>query len=286
MTGSSLGTVLAWIRGELTAAGIDNPATEARLMVQEIANVSTADLIARPEHPLDGPIIEQLKQAAKRRVAGEPVHRILGHRLFHGLDLQLSPQTLEPRPDTEVLVDLVLPFLTALESAGTAPDILDIGTGTGAIALALLKEIPVARAVATDVSPDALSTAHSNAVATGLDHRIEFVRSNWFAAIDGAFHLIVSNPPYIRSGDISGLAREVRDHDPLAALDGGADGLDAYRHIAGGARQHLVDGGRVAVEIGFDQGKDVIALFGSRGFTLETIRQDLGGNDRAIVFTG
>ncbi len=286
MTGSSLGTVLAWIRGELTAAGIDNPATEARLLVQEIANVSTADLIARPEHPLDGPIIEQLKQAAKRRVAGEPVHRILGHRLFHGLDLQLSPQTLEPRPDTEVLVDLVLPFLTALESAGTAPDILDIGTGTGAIALALLKEIPAARAVATDISPDALSTAHSNAVATGLDHRIEFVRSNWFAAIDGAFHLIVSNPPYIRSGDISGLAREVRDHDPLAALDGGADGLDAYRHIAGGARQHLVDGGRVAVEIGFDQGKDVIALFGSRGFTLETIRQDLGGNDRAIVFTG
>ncbi len=286
MTGSSLGIVLASIRGELTAAGIDNPATEARLLVQEIANVSTADLIARPEHPLDGPIIEQLKQAAKRRVAGEPVHRILGHRLFHGLDLQLSPQTLEPRPDTEVLVDLVLPFLTALESAGTAPDILDIGTGTGAIALALLKEIPVARAVATDISPDALSTAHSNAVATGLDHRIEFVRSNWFAAIDGAFHLIVSNPPYIRSGDISGLAREVRDHDPLAALDGGADGLDAYRHIAGGARQHLVDGGRVAVEIGFDQGKDVIALFGSRGFTLETIRQDLGGNDRAIVFTG
>lgn len=284
MTARSLRAAFNDMRDRFAGTGMDDAALDARLLLQEIAGVTAADLIARPEMPLDEAAAARLEEATLRRIAGEPVHRILGHRPFHGLDLKLSPETLEPRPDTEVLVDLVLPFLRDLESAGIAPLILDLGTGTGAIALALLKEVPGARATAADISRDALSTARANAAANGLEGRVDFVLSHWFSAVRGKYHLIVSNPPYICSSDIAGLAREVRDHDPMAALDGGPDGLNAYRAISREARKHLADGGRVAVEIGQDQGEDVIALFAAAGFVLHRLRKDLGDRDRAIMF--
>jgi release factor glutamine methyltransferase len=225
------------------------------------------------------------RAALRRRIAHEPVHRILGRREFYGLDLKLSPATLEPRPDTETLVDLCLPFLRERAAERRNCRILDLGTGTGAVALALLSQIPGTTGLGTDISAEALETALSNANIIGLKGRFEGIVSDWFKAVDGRFTLIASNPPYIRTRDIEALALEVRDHDPVKALDGGMDGLDAYRTIAAGARRHLEEHGRVAVEIGFDQRQDVIAIFEVEGFELGRSARDFGGNERALMFS-
>lgn len=161
---------------------------------------------------------------------------------------------------------------------------LDLGTGTGAIALAILANVGAATATATDISAEALATAADNAARLGLGGRLSALRSDWFASVSGRFHLIVSNPPYIRSEDIATLQREVREHDPLAALDGGADGLEAYRRIAGGAGEHLAEGGRIAVEIGFGQADDVTRIFAGNGFAPASAARDLAGRERALAF--
>jgi release factor glutamine methyltransferase len=225
-----------------------------------------------------------VRDALRRRIAHEPVHRILGRREFYGLDLRLSPETLEPRPDTETLVDLCLPFVRERAAAGRRCRILDLGTGTGAIALALLSQVREATALGTDISAEALETALANADMNGVKHRFDVIVSNWFGAVRGRFSLIVSNPPYIPSRDIGKLAPEVRNQDPLKALDGGMDGLDAYRSIAIGAKKHLDEDGRVAVEIGFDQRQDVEDIFEAAGYALEGSAMDLGGNERALMF--
>jgi release factor glutamine methyltransferase len=224
-----------------------------------------------------------VQDALARRIAHEPVYRILGHRAFYGLDLRLSPATLEPRPDTEALVDLCLPFLRGRVAAGNCR-ILDLGTGTGAIALALLSQIPEATAVGTDISAQALETAAANADINGMKDRFDPIVSDWFSAIEGQFSLIVSNPPYIPTEDIGMLAPEVRDHDPAKALDGGTDGLNAYRRIAAGAAGHLEAGGRVAVEVGFDQRRAVSAIFEASGLAPIESARDLCGHERALMF--
>lgn len=271
-------------RARLAGAGIADAATDARVLVEEITGTSRADLLARPDLDIGTDAEARLDAALARRAAREPVHRILGWREFHGLRLALSPETLEPRPDTETLVDAMLPFVRETAARTGACRILDLGTGTGAIALALLKEEPRATAVGADISADALRTAQANAATAGLAGRFSAVRSDWFAGISGRFHLIAANPPYIETEAIDGLEPEVRLFDPHAALDGGRDGLDAYRTIAAQAAAYLEDGGRVALEIGHRQKAAVEALFRNAGFRLVQAESDLGGNDRVVVF--
>ncbi|CAG0999100.1 MAG: peptide chain release factor N(5)-glutamine methyltransferase [Rhizobiaceae bacterium] len=282
---TTLGALLSEARRRLAAAGIEGAALDARLLVEHFAGASRTDLVTRPERPVSADAAAAVLAAIARRAAHEPVHRILGWREFHGLKLALSPETLEPRADTEALVDAVLPFVRETARRKGSCRILDLGTGTGAIALALLKEEPRATAVGADLSGEALRTARANAEACGLAARFATARSDWFEKIEGRFHLIASNPPYIESEAIEALQPEVRLFDPRAALDGGRDGLDAYRIIAAGAAGHLEDGGRIALEIGHRQKDAVEALFGGAGYRLSRAVRDLGGNDRVLVFS-
>lgn len=271
-------------RACLSDAGIADAALDARVLVEELTGTTRTDLLARPDMAVPAEIAEKLSAALARRAAGEPVHRILGAREFYGLRLALSPDTLEPRPDTEALVDLALPFARSICDKRGACRILDLGTGTGAIALALLSAEPRVSAIATDIAPGALMTAKTNAEALGLAGRIAFVRSDWFAAVEGTFDLIVSNPPYIPSVEIGTLSREVRSFDPLRALDGGTDGLDPYRIIARDSAAHLVPDGAVMVEIGAGQENDVADIFLRQGLRHADTRCDLGGHARALCF--
>lgn len=280
----TLGWLVRHVRAALERAGKPDAALEARLIVEHVTGASRTDLVTDPSRPADAAQVEAAAAMLERRLAGEPVHRILGHREFYGLRLALSPATLEPRPDTEALVDLALPLVRAAADRHGQCTILDLGTGTGAVALALLAQELRARAVASDISAKALATASANADMTGMADRFRAVCSDWFDAVDGKFHVIVSNPPYIATREIGSLDSEVREHDPLAALDGGADGLDAYRAIAGGAGSHLVDDGVVAVEIGIGQEADVEAIFTGCGFRPAGCARDLGGVLRAVAF--
>ncbi|AYM59931.1 peptide chain release factor N(5)-glutamine methyltransferase [Agrobacterium fabrum] len=287
MSGGGDATVSAELiaaRKRLQAAGVADPLVDARLLIADVTGFSLTDFVMKPEHPVTQDESARIAAMIERRAEGEPVHRILGHREFHGLDLLLSKETLEPRPDTEVLVDTLLPALKEAVSRKGSARILDLGTGTGAICLALLKECAQASGIGSDISADALETAAKNAARNGLDSRFETIRSNWFEKISGRFDIIVSNPPYIRTDIVATLDPEVRNHDPMAALDGGQDGLAPYRLIAADAGRFLVENGTVGVEIGFDQRLDVSAIFASHGFSLLDAVKDYGDNDRVLTF--
>lgn len=279
---TTLNEMMAHVRNRFAVAGIEDPMAEARILLGGLLGYSRTDFIARGQDhiPLDDEV--RIHEAVGRRVKGEPPYRILGRRGFFGLELCLSKDTLEPRPDTEILVELVLGLLK--DRTGDPLRILDLGTGTGAICLALLSQLPNAQGTGSDLAQDALDTAARNAALNGLAARFTTVRSRWFEEISGLYDVIVSNPPYIRSDVIPALDREVRDHDPLLALDGGADGLDAYRAIATGAGTFLKPGGIVAVETGFDQKSAVKEIFESAGFEQVAAARDLAGNDRAQAF--
>jgi release factor glutamine methyltransferase len=279
-----LAALLAEARASLAASGIDDPNLDARLIVEHFSATTQVDAIGRPDIPVGAEAVDSIRRAIARRAAGEPVHRILGFREFYGLRLNLSSETLEPRPDTETLVDAVLPHLRQLAATVGACRILDLGTGTGAIALALLAEVPAATAVGADISADALATANRNAKENGLSGRFQTVQSDWFEKISGSFHVIVANPPYIPSEELKTLQDEVRNFDPARALDGGADGLDAYRMIAAQAKVYLKAAGRLAVEIGHTQREAVRRLFEAAGFRIVEARKDLAGRDRVLVF--
>jgi release factor glutamine methyltransferase len=280
----TLAELLRLARQRLEASGIEDAALDARLLVEHFTGTSRSDAIARPDIVTVSQAVAAVEAALERRSAGEPVHRILGFREFYGLELSLSAQTLEPRPDTEILIDAILPFMRDVTAREGACRVLDLGTGTGAIALALLANVPDASAIGVDVSPDALATAARNAAGLGLADRFTALRSDWFSQINGRFHVIASNPPYIRSDDIAGLQAEVRLFDPVRALDGGEDGLQPYRVIAAQAAAHLEQGGAVVVEIGNTQRLEVISIFENEGFRLLEARRDLGGNDRVLLF--
>jgi release factor glutamine methyltransferase len=279
-----LSALLAEARASLSEAAVADAKLDARLLVEHFSGTTQADAIGRPDMTIGAEKVEAVRHAIIRRAAGEPVHRILGFREFYGLKLFLSPETLEPRPDTEILVDAVLPCLRQLAATAGGCRILDLGTGTGAIALALLAEVPEATAVGADISADVLATATRNAAENGLSHRFTAIQSDWFAKISGRFHVIVANPPYISSEELETLQSEVRDYDPARALDGGPDGLDAYRKIAEQTGTHLDTAGVVAVEIGHTQKEDVARLFEASGFRLIEAKRDLGGRDRVLVF--
>lgn len=279
-----LGQLLAEARARLLASGLEEGGLEARLIVEHFTRTARLNAVADPERPVAEKDVDAVWTAVERRATGEPVHRILGSREFFGLSLRLSPETLEPRPDTETLVNLVLPFVRMVAKREGGCRILDLGTGTGAIALALLDQESRATAIGTDISVEALATASSNANILGMSGRFTAVKSDWFEKLDHRFHLIVSNPPYIAAKELAGLQAEVRDYDPVRALDGGEDGLNAYRMIARDAGRCLEADGRLAVEIGFGQGPAVTGLFAGYGWRSLGSARDLGGHERALIF--
>ena len=264
--------------------GLDNPQEDARHLVSGVLGLSLSAMVTEGARVIDADEQAAVAAAVERRKNREPVYRILGAREFYGLDFLLSPETLEPRPDTEILVEHCLAFLERRIAENRSARFVDLGTGTGAIAISLLSQCAGAEGVATDISEGALETARSNALINGVAGRLRLARGSWFGAVTGRFDMIVSNPPYIASAEIEALQPEVRDFDPKAALDGGATGLDAYRMIADGADAHLEDGGVVALEIGAEQKSDVTQLFQGAGFKLLVAAKDLGGNDRVLMF--
>jgi release factor glutamine methyltransferase len=272
------------LAARLRSAGIDEAELDARILLGAVLDLDLTGMIAQATRPLTSAEAALLARYAQRRIAGEPIARILGSKEFWGLSFQLSPATLEPRPDTETVVELALELLRADGGSDRPLRIADLGTGTGAILLALLSELPAATGIGTDISEAALQTAAANAARAGLSERTTFVACDYASGLSGPFDLIVSNPPYIRSADIGSLAVEVRNHDPLAALDGGADGLDAYRTLVPQAARLLAPGAALVVEAGEGQSGQIQALMVAAGLTpAPSPRADLAGIPRAVA---
>lgn len=284
LAGLSLDQARREIRARLDAAGIKSPELDARLLLGDVLQLDLTGLIAASARKLDEREAATLESSIQRRIAGEPVARILGRKEFWGLSFSLSSATLVPRPDTETIVEAALETLKQQGRANDTLRIADIGTGSGAILLALLSELPNAQGIGTDINPDALRTAVRNATALGLDKRARFIECNYTDALHGPFDLVASNPPYIPTRDIDRLAIEVRAHDPRLALDGGPDGLDAYRVIAPAAAELLTAGGVVIFEIGQGQENDVAGIMTDAGLeTAPPAKADLGGVLRAVI---
>jgi release factor glutamine methyltransferase len=266
----------------LKEAGVDTPVLDARLLVEFGLGLDWAAMFTGPDRELTADEAEKVEALLQRRLSREPVSRIIGRRAFWKLELGIGPATLDPRPDTEALIMAVL---RALPDQNAALSILDLGTGSGAILLALLGEYPHAKGLGVDISADAVDVASANALALGMPHRAEFLAQDWNQGLTGRYDMVVSNPPYIRSGDIPNLASEVKDYDPLAALDGGPDGLDAYRALAGIVPGLLAPAGMLALEVGKDQADEVQALFAAAGFGSFHRWTDLSGVERVITAT-
>jgi release factor glutamine methyltransferase len=281
--GKSIDAARRALTARLKSSAIDSAELDARLLIGAVLNLDLTGMIAAAARTLTLDESIRLESFATRRLAGEPVARIVGTKEFWGLSLNLSPATLVPRPDTETVVELALEMLRAGDTKDRQLRIADLGTGTGAILLALLSELPDATGIGTDISAEALRTAADNAAHLGLSGRAAFIRCNYASALAGPFDLIVSNPPYIRSAEIAGLAPEVRDHDPPAALDGGPDGLDAYRVLIAQAAGLLGQGAVLVVEAGQGQTSQIEAIMTTAGLTLPgPPKADLAGIRRAV----
>ena len=283
MPADTAGDLIADLRSRLAQAGIASAALDARVLVLDALSLDWAAAIADPARRTDAEGRRRAGDHLARRLAGEPVSRILGRREFYGRDFRITPATLDPRPDTETVVDAALGVLSGVKS----PRILDLGTGSGAILVTLLCELGAGRGVATDLSAAALAVAADNARRLGVAERAEFVAADWLDGVAGRFDLVVSNPPYIRRGAIGGLEIGVRDHDPLVALDGGDDGLSAFRRIAARVGRVLAPRGAVVFEIGSEQAAAVQAIFAAHGLFPPAMGQgvvrDLAGRDRVVV---
>jgi release factor glutamine methyltransferase len=264
-------------------AGIDEAEADARLLFAHALRIDRARLLAESDRLLEAREVNAIQALAARRLAHEPVSRIIGIKEFWSLSLQVTSDVLVPRPDTETVVELALELIDRDGLRMEPLRILDIGTGTGAIALALLSELPNATAALTDISAAAMAIARANAERHNMIARCTFAVCDIAEGIDGPFDLIVSNPPYIAHGDIATLAPEVREHDPMLALDGGDDGLEAYRAIARHAPRLLAAGGWLVVELGFGQEAPVAVLLTEAGLMVGNARLDLAGIARALA---
>jgi release factor glutamine methyltransferase len=271
------------LAGRLRRAGIESAELDARTLAGHVLGLDLTGLVAAAPRCLTNEEAARLEQYACRRIAGEPVARIVGIKEFWGLPLRLSPATLVPRPDTETVVEAALDILPGGSKRDRPLRLVDLGTGSGAILLALLSELPNAFGIGTDLSEAALHTARGNAEQLGLLPRTGFLACDYGAALAGRFDLIVSNPPYIRSADIAVLDVAVRDHEPRRALDGGTDGLDAYRAIVPDAVRLLAPGGAIVVEVGKGQSSAVQAVMTAAGLApAGPPKPDLAGIRRAV----
>ena len=258
----------------LRAAGIDSAARDARALVAHALGVAANRLVLLGSDPIDVKAQERFAGYLERRLRHEPVSKITGWRQFWGRDFHISKAVLDPRPETETVI------VEALKHP--AATVLDLGTGSGILAVTLMAEWPKAQALATDISPAALAVAGKNAARYDIGDRLSFAQSNWFEGVQGEFDLIVANPPYIAMEEMAGLDRDVRDFDPHIALTPGGDGLDPYRLIAAAVGRHLSPDGRLIVEIGHQQAADVLQIFQDAGLSSLCCYPDLAGRDRVI----
>ncbi|HEX7969785.1 MAG TPA: peptide chain release factor N(5)-glutamine methyltransferase, partial [Stellaceae bacterium] len=274
------GEAVGAVATRLAAAGIAESRREARLLVALALGVEPAVVLGYPERPLDEAAARRLAALVARRAAREPFSRLAGRRQFWSLDLEISPDTLDPRPDSETLIEAAL----ALLPDRAAPlRVLDFGTGSGCLMLALLSELPNAIGIGIDILPGAAATARRNAAALGLADRAFFAAARWGETISGQADVILANPPYISSTEIETLAPEVTRFEPRCALDGGGDGLAAYRDLALATRRLLAPRGIALFEVGAGQAAAVTALLAETGLALRTVKCDLSGIARCIV---
>jgi release factor glutamine methyltransferase len=272
--------VSAWAasRDRLRAAGVESPVFDARLLVEAGAGVTRLDIVTDPQRVLSADQLAGIEALTLRREAREPISHIVGRKAFWTIELAVTPDVLTPRPETETLVEVAL----ELSDFATPARVLDLGVGTGAILFAVLGARPLAEGVAVDVSAAALDVAKVNAAELGLAARVEFIRTDWGDGLEGGFDLVVSNPPYIRTGEIDLLEPEVARYEPRLALDGGADGLDAYRRIIHALPHLLKAEGAFAFEVGEGQAEAVWALADQAGLTPLGVRKDLAGKSRVV----
>jgi release factor glutamine methyltransferase len=282
----TLGGVTRDCQRKLVAAGVESPARDARLLVAAALGLEAVDLLAKPERRVTKAEQRSIDMVIERRCAREPVSRILRTRAFFGRPFALSPATLDPRPDSETLIEMALEIADKQGWRQRAIRILDVGTGSGCLLATLLAELPLAAGVATDVSLAALETARRNAESCGVGERASFMQADALDGVAGLFDLVVCNPPYIPTADIATLAPEVRDYDPPGALDGGADGLDIYRRVIPDLGR-VAPSGWVAFEVGAGQAGAVAELllqrFGRTGSGEVRFRTDLGGHTRCVA---
>jgi release factor glutamine methyltransferase len=276
----TLGALLAEAAAALTRHGFDEPRRRARRLVASVLDLTTGELLGHPERVLDDQQIGRVQLALDRMVEREPLSRILGHREFWGLSFALSADTLDPRPETETVVETVLRWVP---DRRTPLRFLDLGTGTGCILLALLVEFPAATGFGVDIALGAAMTASRNAAALGLAERAGFLVGDWGTAVSGGFDVIVSNPPYIAGEALADLPPEVALYDPRLALDGGRDGVGAYRSLVIDLPRLLKPGGAFACEVGLGQAPTVMAMLRAGGLAIEECKRDLAGVARCVV---
>lgn len=277
---ATTGTLLTAAQARLKSAGVDTPRLDAILLLAEATELSEDLIRSRPDMPVPADKAAAFKAMLQRRLRREPVSKILGRREFWSLEFRTSRDVLDPRADSETLVSAVL---AAMPDRNAALRIVDFGTGSGCLLLSLLHELPGATGVGIDVSPPALAVAQQNAERLALSSRCIFRLGSWGKGIDGAFDILISNPPYIESGVVPGLEPEVADYDPLLALDGGADGLDAYRALIPDMARLAVPGALAALEVGLGQDVAVSRLLGKAGFGEIAVMPDLSGIGRVVT---
>lgn len=275
--GPTAAEALVAATARLRAAGVPDPARDARVLLAHAARIEASRVTLIAPEELREDVEQRFEQLISLRAIRVPVSHLLGEREFYGRRFKISGEVLDPRPETETLIEAAL--------AEPFDHVLDLGIGSGCILVTLLAERVQARGLGVDLSEAACLQASANAVLHRVEDRARIVTSDWFDRVEGQFDLIVSNPPYIARDEMDGLAPEVRDHEPVAALTDGADGLTAYRRIAAGAGRALRPGGRLLVEIGPTQAAAVMALFGAAGLTGLRVIQDLDGRDRVVCAT-
>ncbi len=282
-----LQTSLQRLRKHFASAGIISAELDARLLMQAVTGFDHAAIILKPDYKLTESEKSALNKMEKRRLKYEPVSRILAEREFFGRRFLVTDDVLDPRADTEKLVECALAAIDSRQDIDQPYDVLDLGTGTGAIVISLLCEVNGIRGLGTDASAQALNVARKNSKQFGLTGRLDFQQANWCQGIARKFEMIVSNPPYVVHSDIEKLEPDVKYFDPLLALDGGEDGLRAYHEIARQCPKCLKQGGLILLEIGFNQANAVVDILRSAGFQdhkdFKTVQKDLGGNDRVVT---
>ena len=280
--GASVSEALQLVAQSFRAAGIDDADVDARVLAGHALHLDRARLISQSDRVLEAREVNAISGLAARRLKREPVSRILGRKEFWSLALAITPDVLVPRPETETVVEGALDFVVRNGLRMEKLRILDIGTGSGALLVALLNELPNATGIGTDISSAALEAARINVAQLGFESRCSLIACDMATDVQGQFDLVVSNPPYIARGDIASLAPEVRDYDPMMALDGGDDGLAAYRSISADAKRILAQGGRLFVEMGAGQEPAVRELFTNAGLEVGIARNDLAGTPRVL----